>query len=906
MQVRNIFACNRRQLKLSFVLISVASAIITILSSSNEGLADGSIFDTEQIANDVSAWFQDRLLPEPLDETRIVQDNPYVIYFTVNQRTVKFRGRGVFPRKVLVDIGASSMNIHANKSDPVICLCHHSWHGIRAATLNQDCTIIVEVEGCGDHLAEAIMFLMKFVGSNKFVVNGVPPGSVNMTHHMKKVDPSIMIYFIYHGSTSQHTEEEIEARVVHDLFEQSKLGIVRKIGFVKEGFAEFASSLGMPSAQLWNKAGPPPVKRSIKLRTLDGHLHIGIFGWTWLTRKNVATQLAAACIFGRKAVVHMLRKPGLSYASFCEAKFVYHGVLARQEYLQLIGMMDVMLYLSLDECFAMTVIESLQQGTVVLSGNYNPIFELEPRLKELLVVNEVGSPHHIAAAMRRAIANEQQIITMADSLLPYVALKAHNSFEKFIDRDTPTLHPYIPAYDQPGGHFSPQPLRPQANLLGTRTPVVLFCTYELGPVTQGGAGVVVSGLVEELLANMFKVHVLADLTSLQMNTWKDYLTAQGVPLANLKTHILASIHPLNETVTNEFVRKSLQWKDAVVKVVHQHNIDLVEFHEYAGTAFFTLLNKLDCVGGKLSGPCINRGTNIALRTHGSLELIDLAESLYADETRTVMHVMERAGMELADALIFQSTYMKDLYSQAYGFDDKFTYHAVIHPPMNRILRPIKAVHVSPQFINVLILGRLQKVKGTELALEAAVNFLSLNPTLPTMFFFIGSDSATGRSYRSFLSSLIPPGMRNRITFGPPINRMDLSMFLQRMKVGLAVVPSYFETFSMVAHELCKANIPLIMSEIPAFKGFFHNTSVFFFRPGDASSLSKVLGAALLDREVKICSTMKYTNTVKEYRLLSYTLGGRAPSDRSNVLRQAQRARSFVDDCLKPTQQQSLS
>lgn len=196
--------------------------------------------------------------------------------------------------------------------------------------------------------------------------------------------------------------------------------------------------------------------------------------------------------------------------------------------------------------------------------------------------------------------------------------------------------------------------------------------------------------------------------------------------------------------------------------------------------------------------------------------------------------------------------------------------------MRTILKPIIPVRITSEYSNVLILGRYQRVEGTELALQAAISFLTLHPLYSGKFLFVGSDSVVGnKSYKLHLLSRVPADLRPRILFTPAINRMELTSFLNESKVCLAIVPSFFAAYLMAAHELCKANVPLLISDIPAFQGFFPTTSALHFRSGDVTSLVAGMTKALIHKKVKHCAKIPYSTTSTKYQELHRRLKGNA-------------------------------
>jgi hypothetical protein len=327
----------------------------------------------------------------------------------------------------------------------LLLLCNPYWIGIRTATLNQGAPV-VEVPGVSS--AAESDDLVKFIAATRvkrIVINGVPQNMIDFARQLKKQIPDMSIYFIYHGTLVQHLLEPHEAVLVDQLIQGNHEGYIQKIGFVKSGVAAFVSSLGIKAYSVSNFQPSAPPLYGIKLRELDSHVHIGIFGdGGWI--KNLIVQLAAACMM-ENVVIHVIFLPATPYFKRCRAQVVLHGFMSQRRFFNFMGQVDVTMYVSLSESFPMTVMESLSLGVPCLTSNTHGLFNIDPFLKQYLVVPEHDNPEIIQKAILRVLEQRDELVPRFESFLACLNLRARSQFDFFVDRTPQLLVPSCPLYN---------------------------------------------------------------------------------------------------------------------------------------------------------------------------------------------------------------------------------------------------------------------------------------------------------------------------------------------------------------------------------------------------------------------------------------------------------------------------
>jgi len=334
-----------------------------------------------------------------------------------------------------------------------------------------------------------------------------------------------------------------------------------------------------------------------------------------------------------------------------------------------------------------------------------------------------------------------------------------------------------------------------------------FVTYELAPVNRGGAGVVVAALAEYLAGLGNEVHILADMPLDEVERYRE--RARSLGLSGLAVHAISEVVHLPNPGTTLYRWKSLQFRAALELLSARARLDVVEFCEYAGMAFDTLVRR----------PAGLRDAAVGTRIHGSLAAIDRAEGVFPTSDRLAMHSQERWALRLSDFVLTPSRGTGEEYALAHGL--KAERVAFCPPPMERILSGIgRAEERDETSKRVLFLGKLQLVKGCDLFVEAGVILADQHPSLSLSL--VGPDIPTesGQSTRAMLEELIPPERKDRFYFLPSVLRADLGSLVSRFLC--AVVPSRSESYCLVAHELARLGTPLVLNDITAFRGEFED------------------------------------------------------------------------------------
>ena len=559
---------------------------------------------------------------------------------------------------------------------------------------------------------------------------------------------------------------------------------------------------------------------------------------------------AAACMLGDHVTVHVLdyNLPNIDFVQHCAPSIVYHSKMAADKFAALLSQMDVNLYVTVSEASPMVPLESIVAGVPCLVGPSANLYDSDPVLKNMLVVPNIDRPDIISNHIREVLNNIDMVVQRLPAVIDTTKKRADRLWNLFVQTDI-----------QVSNRGRTKPLNLQETELGKtkrqtvvgkiKRQTVCFCTYELEGVNQGGAGVLISGLVQMNLLNGNDVIVLGDMPEDELREWQKSIEAEQSKLwsGKLSVYSLAGYSPFNRNCPL-FLSKSNQWALGLSALQKITNFDTIEFFEYAGAGFEVLRNRHKYVSGK---------TRIIVRIHGALLLIDLA-SRFAEIRRKVkriwknehvkypqyMFLMESFVLNHADGIIVPSVSIKKMYMDAFKIDER---NFVIGKPcMKQLLRRLPKVSRIPQATiakkneqsSFLFYGSLQPVKGIHLVISAALRFLEINGPV-TKFYIIGPDRMCPDAKAGCIRTSIPKRFQSNFEF--LTERIKLSRLPKIAKnVKAAIFPSFFETFCISAHELYALKIPLIVSSIPAFQDYFDSQNSFTFLSGSMESLASVI------------------------------------------------------------------
>ncbi len=316
---------------------------------------------------------------------------------------------------------------------------------------------------------------------------------------------------------------------------------------------------------------------------------------------------------------------------------------------------------------------------------------------------------------------------------------------------------------------------------------VIFATTELPPLEAGGSGYLIDRLRGLLEADGNRVRVV--------------VAADG-HIDDPDVRVIGAFA--------DHAARSLAVAEAVADLVATESADLVEFQDFYGLAFAALADR-----GRYG--LVN--TTVAVRFHGPMGSILDAIGHPSTGFETVLE-MERRAFDMADVVLVPSPAMVDHVAASFGVERG---RLVVAEPArtDAIERVDFAPGPRPQLV---VYGKRAEVKGTLRFVDAMIPLLKSRPDLEVRF--IGSDDwswAENRPVTDIVVDRIPSEFSDRVSFEPMAQPAELGARLAG--AWLVVVPSLFESFCLAAHEVRAAGLPLVISDLDAFRDYFDEGAV---------------------------------------------------------------------------------
>ncbi len=211
-----------------------------------------------------------------------------------------------------------------------------------------------------------------------------------------------------------------------------------------------------------------------------------------------------------------------------------------------------------------------------------------------------------------------------------------------------------------------------------------------------------------------------------------------------------------------------------------------------------------------------------------------------NETQRYIHAQEKFLAELAGKVICCSRYMRDEITGLFGVPPQ-KLHIIPNgvDPLNlgvpASLLPVKKDFVSGK--KIFFIGRLVPEKGVQVLLEAFAQLVVSNPGLKL---FIG-----GRGpYEPFLRERAAElGLGESVVFLGYLDETGRNSYLKQ--VDVAVFPSLYEPFGIVALEAMAAQVPVIVSDTGGLSEVVsHGIDGFKVPPGRPDILAYYIGEVL--------------------------------------------------------------
>jgi glycosyltransferase involved in cell wall biosynthesis/GT2 family glycosyltransferase len=341
---------------------------------------------------------------------------------------------------------------------------------------------------------------------------------------------------------------------------------------------------------------------------------------------------------------------------------------------------------------------------------------------------------------------------------------------------------------------------------------ICLASREFAPFQGWGAGTYASLMAQGLAGAGHDVHVLfADSADAdKARALRPSVTFHAVDPCDPWVRLPA--------YTAEPQRYSYAAYRALLALHERHTFDCIEFPDFLGEAYFTLRGRRTL--GQFADAAITIRLHMTVRHIRALNHDD-----WIDLERATVEHMEHWSLRHADALIAPCPQMAE---HMRGF---LASEGGLVPPVRVIENPFTPEQVrelggteragnppsQADTPTVVFAGRLERRKGVQVMVDAALELLRDPAWAHTLFRFIGEDTLTGplgSSMRAWMErriaeSGLPEALRQRIRFEPRVPRSALAEVYRN--ATCACFPSLWENFPYACAEAMALGVPVIGS-----------------------------------------------------------------------------------------------
>lgn len=321
-----------------------------------------------------------------------------------------------------------------NQSKNYIAIYHKNWLGTMHATkeLFDNTLAMTEL-----YDSKFIKEVAKIICSKNFeliIFSAFADSWYKLIKEIRKIDKSVKIKVIWHGSDSKHMED-YDWNSFSKIFELLQDNKIESIGLVKKSQYEFYKLKGFNVEFVMNTIKLPRENRISRDLKDNNNIKIGLYASSDIWVKNCYSQLAAASLV-ENAIVECIPVYGRvsEFARLVDANVVgCNKTLKREGLLKKMAKNDINLYATFTECAPLLPLESLELGVPCITGNNHHYWE-NTELEKYLVVNECDNVIKIYEKIMLCLNNREKIIELYDQWKEKYDIEARESVKQFLKR----------------------------------------------------------------------------------------------------------------------------------------------------------------------------------------------------------------------------------------------------------------------------------------------------------------------------------------------------------------------------------------------------------------------------------------------------------------------------------------
>lgn len=314
-----------------------------------------------------------------------------------------------------------------------VAICHPEWIGVKNSTKYSFGNNILEIrEQYTDK--ESYMIAQEIVNAGKKMVifNAFAIGWEKIVKALKEIKPDIIVKLLIHGGNALLSEpyDWNVHNIMLDLYER---GMADEICFVKKSLYEFYKAKGYRTSFLMNDVIIPDKEKYIPKQKENDCIKIGLYasGDRWV--KNTYNQISAAslvknakldCIPINSKISTLARRYDINLTG-------EENNVPKEEMYRRMANNDINLYVTFTECAPLIPLESLELGTICITGDNHHYF-IGTELEKYLVVTKEDDIMEIYNKINFALENKDKILELYKKWKKDYSKKAKESFENFI------------------------------------------------------------------------------------------------------------------------------------------------------------------------------------------------------------------------------------------------------------------------------------------------------------------------------------------------------------------------------------------------------------------------------------------------------------------------------------------
>lgn len=322
----------------------------------------------------------------------------------------------------------------AKQNSYYVAICHPEWIGVKNATKYTFGDNILEIREQYTK-KESKMIAQEIVDAGKKLVifNAFANGWENIVCSLKEINPEIKVKLLIHGGNALLSEpyDWNVYNIMLDLYEKEK---VDEIGFVKKSLYEFYKAKGYKASFVMNNVFIENKEQYIPKDKNHEEIKVGLYasGDRWV--KNTYNQLSAIsliknakldCIPINNKISTIARRYDINLSG------EEHNV-PKEEIYKRIAENDITVYVTFTECAPLIPLESLELGTVCITGDNHHYFT-GTELEKYLVVNKEDDIMEIYNKINYALENRDKILELYKDWKEEYSKQSNESIKKFLE-----------------------------------------------------------------------------------------------------------------------------------------------------------------------------------------------------------------------------------------------------------------------------------------------------------------------------------------------------------------------------------------------------------------------------------------------------------------------------------------